>query len=352
MYSDASYNAAMLNTQPGSSSVDISSTVIATAGAHKGPITSPQGQRPNAQSSSSNSIMADFENHDTPRGANNNKHPLTDSEIIAKAMAANIYQIEDYDGKTPVNLWINKFRHYIDETGYNPLLIMSQKLKDQAQDWLIEMDFTNSDTFDDMMDALRERFTRTKIQKAQDKAELMAEHQRPDETPCEWLDRASKGARGLNIDPTELVYLIVNGIRPEKEHDLLLLSLGDKVDHMTIKDLRKQHMFRHKEKIKTHSYDNDEQYTHPRNQQYSSNINTYDKDSSISRTMRPRWNLGPQDLSSISRSIEPRVKKARVVESGYDNSLSKESQYPQSGGNPHPRDAHYWHSTGMPPKLE
>ena len=183
---------------------------------------------------------------------------MSDSRIFARALASNAYQLEEYDGKKPVSIWIKKFKNFIEEIDCNPKLLLESKLKSTASDWFIEMNFSRRDTIEDMLEQLRSRFAKNRYEKSQDLRKLMSDHQRSHESPRDWLERAAKMARGLTISQTGLADIIVGGVRPERDHDMILGILGDRMEDITLNELRNTSMFRIRKKVTVSTDDEDE----------------------------------------------------------------------------------------------
>ena len=184
---------------------------------------------------------------------------MSDSKLFAQAINSNAYQLDDFNGKTPVNIWINQFENYIETTGLDAKLILESKMKSVAQDWFIEMNFRKHTTIEDILKAMRQRFAKTRYQKSQDRAKLMSDFQRPEESKRDWLERAAKQARGLGFRDIDLVDIVVNGVRPERDQDLILGILGDRIEEMNLNDLRMTSMFRIRQNVAFSTNQEDEQ---------------------------------------------------------------------------------------------
>ena len=224
-----------------------------------------------SQQANSSYNTPDFSNLSNPR------LNMSDTQLLAHAVASNKYNLEEYDGKTPVTRWLKLFHEYIIITGMDGRFTFRTHMKGRAKSWLEECDFGLEDTLEQMTTALKEKFGRTYIEKTQAIAKLQSARIRPDESNHDFLERVTKDARGLNMSEPQIVSIVVNGIS-KTDHESLLLQISDKVEYMKLAELRKIYMFRYIKKVSTQDevyatgYDNQyNQYNRSRKPDRNSN---------------------------------------------------------------------------------
>ena len=167
---------------------------------------------------------------------------IQSQQMMMKSFAAQAYELEPYEGKGSVTQWIKAFIQHQQETGLNGKMLLRAKLHKSAREWYNEQNYDDWVEVDEILSDLKLRYGRSDSEKQKSKAAFYSAFQAPDESRQEFISRMQKLCRGMKLTQREFIHQTVLNIRPEHDAEILLGMVEDKLDTMTINDLRKHSM--------------------------------------------------------------------------------------------------------------
>ena len=112
-------------------------------------------------------------------------------------------------------------------------------LRGDAKDTFRLLTPAEQSDYDSLVTAIKDRYTPTKTQLQARKANLYKTCQRPGQTVPEFVRLIQKESRGLQIDELDLVYIIINGLKPEFQNYVKLskpTTIKEILDHPVAED--------------------------------------------------------------------------------------------------------------------
>ena len=157
--------------------------------------------------------------HKTKRQGTDSSCTETDSSYLPASMAP-----EPFDGKTDVELWVDRFELYAKMKKYTEtkkMDCMNLLLREKAQEWLSNNRKTIK-TYKQMKDGLIARFTPNKVNQWSLRHEFNDAKQAADETVEDYFQRVTRLGRNLGQTTDRIMEVITMNSLPRISEHLML----------------------------------------------------------------------------------------------------------------------------------